>query len=247
MPACDRLPLKVAAVVLLTACGALVNAQTFVSELLPNAELREPVLQPGTLAQEPSVNLALHIEILSGDRGINVIKKKTAVRPVVEVRDRNNLPVAGAAVIFTSPSGGPSVVFVNGARSITVMTDSAGRATAVGLKPVNPGSFQVNVSASFHSQVASASISMTNALTMAAAAGLGGAVATGAGGAGLSTAVIVTIVAVAAGAAIGIGVGLSHHGSSPAASSTPTVTIGVGTGGTVGGPHLRRGWNSRHF
>jgi hypothetical protein len=235
--------------VLLVTFSVLANAQTYVSKLLPPPELLKPALQPGTLAQDPAANVGLHIEILSGDRGINIIKKKTAVKPVVEVRDRNNLPVAGAAVIFSSPSDGPSVVFLNGSRSITVITDSVGRATTTGLKPLNPGNFQIDVSASFHSQSAKTSIAMTNALTATAAAataaGVGGTVATGAGAGGLSTGVIVALVAVAAGAAVGIGVGLGHHGSTATTSTTTSVTIGVGTGGTVGSPHLKHGLNLR--
>lgn len=247
MFACRGASLRFVASVLLMTGGASANGQTYVSRLLPRPELLETVLQPGTLAQEPSPNSGLHIEIMSGDRGINIIKKKTAVKPVVEVRDRNNLPVAGAAVTFGSPSDGPSLIFVNGSRSITVTTDAAGRATTVGMRPVEAGNFQVNVSASFHSQTASATFSMTNvvnaAAAAAAAAAAGGTVASG-GAAGLSTGVIVAIVAVAAGAAVGIGVGLGHHGSSSAAAATttPTVTIGLGSGGgTVGTPHLRRG------
>jgi len=245
--------LKVGLAVFLMTWGvAFANAQTYVAKLLPRPELLKTVLEPGTLAQEPSPNGGLHIEIMAGDRGINIIKKKTAVKPVVEVRDRNNLPIAGAVVVFTSPSDGPSVVFANGARSITVTTDAAGRATTVGMKPVETGKFQVNVSASSHSQTATASISMTNVLNVAAAtaaAAAGGTVAAGAGGAGLSTGVIVAIVAVAAGAAVGIGVGLGHHGSSSTAPvSTPTVTIGLGSGGgSVGGPHLRHGWHTGNF
>lgn len=242
---------KVAAAVFIMTCGvALANAQTYVAKLLPRPDLLETVLEPGTLAQEPSLNVGLHIEIMSGDRGINIIKKKTAVKPVVEVRDRNNLPIAGALVTFSSPSDGPSVVFANGARSITVTTNAAGRATTVGMKPVETGKFQVNVSASFHSQTATASIAMTNVLTAAAAtaaAAAGGTVATGAGAAGLSTGVIVAIVAVAAGAAVGIGIGLGHHGSSTPAASTPTVTIGLGSGGSAGTPHLRHGSHAGNF
>jgi hypothetical protein len=249
---CKRWPRKAFGVVLLVASAALANAQTYVSKLLPNPELLQPVLQPGTLAQEPAPNGGLHIEIMTGDRGINIIKKKTAVKPVVEVRDRNNLPVAGALVTFTSPSDGPSLIFANGARSIEVTTDAAGRATTVGMKPVGPGHFQVNVSASFHSQTATASMSMTNVVNAAAAtaaAAAGGTVATGAGAATIPTGVIVAIVAVAAGAAVGIGVGLSHHGSSSAAATTtPTVTIGLGSGGgTVSAPHLKRGSRSGNF
>jgi hypothetical protein len=244
---------KKVAVVLLMTFSVLANAQTYVSKLLPSPELLTPALQPGTLAQDPAAqdpaaNVALHIEILNGDRGINIIKKKTAVKPVVEVRDRNNLPVAGAAVIFSSPSDGPSVVFLNGSRSITVITDSVGRATTTGLKPLNPGNFHIDVSASFHSQSAKTSIAMTNALTAAAAeaaAAAGGTVATGAGAGGLSTGVIVALVAVAAGVAVGVGVGLGHHSSSATTTPATSVTIGVGSGGTVGSPHLKHGLNLR--
>ncbi|MCZ0212083.1 hypothetical protein OZK63_42740, partial [Streptomyces sp. UMAF16] len=38
--------------------------------------------------------------IVRGDNAQNNIKKGRATRPVVEVRDRNNNPVAGVAVTF---------------------------------------------------------------------------------------------------------------------------------------------------
>lgn len=41
----------------------------------------------------------LHITVLEGEDGVNILKTKMAVKPVVEVRDRNNLPVSGAAVV----------------------------------------------------------------------------------------------------------------------------------------------------
>ncbi len=235
------LSLKIVAMLLTSFC-AVTWGQTHISRLLPRPELEKSMLEPGTLAEEPPDNTGLHILILNGDRGINIIKKKTAVKPVVEVRDRNNLPVAGATVTFTAPNDGPRVIFSNGSRSITVTSESTGRATIMGLKPLSVGKFQIGVSASFHSQVATATLSMTNALTSAAAAataaGVGGTVA--GGGAGLSTAAIVAIVAGLGGAAAaGAGVALSHHGSS--SSTTPTtITIGVGTGGGVSGPHFKR-------
>jgi hypothetical protein len=217
---------------LLTAFAALASAQT--SKLIPNPEMLRPMQQPGTVAAQPIAEGGLHIQILEGDRGVNIIKRKTAVAPVVEVRDRNNLPVAGAVVTFTVPSDGPSVVFLNGARSITVIAESNGQATTIGLKPVNVGNFQINVSATSQSQVANATIAMTNVLTAAAAAGVaGGTVATvGSGSGGLSAGAIGLIAGVAVAAAVGIAVGLAHHGG----SSTSTTTIGVGTG-TAGAPH----------
>ena len=63
----------------------MASAQTYISTLIPRPELLQPRIQPGTLAQDATADLGLHIEILKGDRGINVIKKKTAVTPVVEV------------------------------------------------------------------------------------------------------------------------------------------------------------------
>lgn len=222
--------------------AVIAAAQTPVSKLIFPPALLRPILQPGTLSQESAANNGLHIAILKGDRGVNIIKKKTAVQPVVEVRDRNNLPVAGAVVTFTSPSNGPGVVFMNGSRSITLVTGSNGQATVVAMKPVNPGGFQIGISSSFQGQAATATISMTNAMTAtaaaAAAAGVGGTVAAGAGAAaGLSAVAIGAIVGVAAAAAVGIGVGLSSHGSSSPTSTPSTTTIGGAGTPTVGPPH----------
>jgi hypothetical protein len=50
----------------------------------------------------------LKIVVIEGEGGVNIIDKKTAVRPVVEVRDRNDLPVAGVAVRFDGTRVGPS-------------------------------------------------------------------------------------------------------------------------------------------
>jgi hypothetical protein len=225
--------------------GTIASGQTTALRLIPGAELLRPMLQPGTLAQEPPAQSSapklnpwdsgLHIEILKGDRGVNIIKKKTAVTPVVEVKDRNNLPVAGVLVLFSSPSDGPSVTFLNGERSFSAMTDANGQAAATGVKPLNTGSFQLHVSASYQSETATATIEMTNFLT-AADASSGGSPGAASAGAGLSHTAILVIVGVAAAAAVGVGVGLSGHGSSSPSTST-TATIGAGSGGTVGAPH----------
>ena len=44
---------------------------------------------------------ALRVVVIEGEDAVNIIQQKTAVRPVVEVRDRNNLPVPGAMVTFS--------------------------------------------------------------------------------------------------------------------------------------------------
>lgn len=104
----------------------------------------------------------LRIVVIDGEDGVNVLKKKTAVRPVVEIRDKNNLPIAGATVVFFLPRGGASAKFASGAKEFSVLTDASGRATSAALEPVKKGTFQIGVRASYQGQTASTSITQTN-------------------------------------------------------------------------------------
>jgi len=229
-------PLRAFWCLLLTVTVA--RAQSPVAKLIPNPAMLRPILQPGTLADPPSGNAELRIQVIEGERGVNIIRKRSAVAPVVEVRDRNNRPAAGALVTFSAPDDGASVVFLNGSRSITVVAEADGRATTAGLLPVNVGGFQLSVAATYQSQAAMASITMTNVQSAADASGVekAGTVASTAapsvGGGGLSKGMILLIAGVAAAAAAGLAFGLTHHGS---AAKSPSATIGVGSG-TVGAP-----------
>lgn len=115
----------------------------------------------------------LNILILKGDGAINNIKSRTAREVIVEVRDENNKPVAGAAVVFLLPSAGPGVAAPGGASMVSTVTDSAGRAAARGLKP-NPqaGRFNIQVRANFQQLTGQAVVSQSTAI--AAAAGISG-------------------------------------------------------------------------
>lgn len=196
----------------------------------------------------------LKIVVLAGEDGVNIIKKKTAVKPVVEVRDKNDLPVAGAYVTFLAPNMGPGATFLHGAKSFSILTNASGKAIVPAMKPIGTGAFKISVSASFQGQTATAAISQANYMTAAAAqaagAGAGGAAGSGTGGAagaagaggaaagGMSTGLIVGIVAgvAAAGAVIGkvASGGGNNGGNTPAA---PHGTIGSGGPPTVGPPH----------
>ncbi|MBV8551430.1 MAG: hypothetical protein JOY54_09025 [Acidobacteriaceae bacterium] len=216
---------------ILSVLGILTGFQSqmlFGQQLVPGAvqsEQRESAAAPDLSS--------LKIVVIDGEDGVNIVKKKTAVQPVVEVHDKNNLPVAGIVINFTTPSMGPSAVFANGSRTLSLVTDSAGRAAVSGMHPVGVGAFHINVTANNQGQtVASTTIAQVNYATAAAAASAGAGGAAAAGG-GISTGVIVAIAAIAAAAAVGIGVGLSHGGSS---SSSPSGTIGGGTA-TVGAAH----------
>ncbi len=137
----------------------------------------------------------LQIVVLQGEDGVNIIKKKTAVKPVVEVRDRNNLPVAGATVVFLAPDSGPGVTFADGSRLFTTVTNASGRATVPSMKPVGVGTFKIKATANFDGQSATTAITQTNVIGavisgtvlaaiiagVAAAAGVAVAVATGGG------------------------------------------------------------------
>jgi len=72
-------------------------------------------------AQTPT-NAALKIVVISGEDAVNIIQQKTAVAPVIEVRDRNNLPVSGATVTFAVSGNGAT--FAGGAQTLTVKLDT---------------------------------------------------------------------------------------------------------------------------
>ena len=156
----------------------------------------------------------LRIIVIEGEGGVNIIQQKTAVGPLVEVRDRNNLPVPGAAVTFTI--GGPNAAFAGGVQTLTVTTNAAGQAAASSLNAIRGGAFQIQVQAVYQGQIATAAISQTNVATAAAAAQAGAGVGSGGGGASSGA---------SAGAAGGGGGGLS------------AVTIGI-IGAAVGGGAL---------
>ncbi len=150
---------------------------------------------------------ALKIVVLEGEGAVNVIQQKTVVAPLVEVRDRNDQPVAGAVVNFTIRRGRATFA---GARTLTVTTDAAGRAAAGGLAPSGSGALQIGATATFQGQTAAAvTIAQTNAMTVAEAAAASSAspgttsgASGGGGGGGMST----TMLAVVGGAAVAGGV-----------------------------------------
>ena len=167
------------------------------------------LLSAAVAAQSPG---GLTIVVIEGEDGVNIIQQKTAVRPIVEVRDRNNLPVPGAIVTF-SIEGGTAASF-GGASTVTVATNAAGQAAVTSLTPSAAGAFQIQVSAAFQGQVASATIAQTNVMTAAQAAAA--SAAGGSGGAGSGSA------GGSAGAAGGAGGGLS---------ATTVAVVGAGIAG----------------
>jgi len=208
---------------------------------------------PTLLAQSPSPQAnkvpRLDVVVLAGDGGVNIVKSKKAVMPVVEVRDQERRPVPGLAVTFLAPGSGPHVTFAYGSSTYSTVTDTNGRATVSAMTPVGQGEFKINVSATLQGQTATAVISQTNYLTVgaanAAAGGRGTPGATTAGGAtpashGISKTVIAVViagVAAGAGAAVALGKGGGGGSSTSTTPSSPTGTIGGTGSSTIGPPH----------
>jgi len=156
----------------------------------------------------------LKIVVVEGEGAVNIIQQKTAVAPVIEVRDRNDQPVSGAAVRFTIQKGKATF---NGARTLTLTTDSLGRATAAGLTPTGSGALQIGATATFQGQSAAIAIAQTNVVTAAQAA----AVASGAGaasGGGMSNVAVAGIVG-GAGAGVAGALVLSKRSDGASGSS----------------------------
>ncbi|MBI1354972.1 MAG: hypothetical protein GC160_11545 [Acidobacteria bacterium] len=182
------------------------------SALLVALSLRPDV----AFAQASTTAPKLKINILDGQGAVNNVKQRMAREPVVQVTDENDRPVGGALVTFALPQQGPSGIFSNGARSLTVTTDANGQA-ATGPITANSskGDFEIQVSASHEGQTATTTLNQTNI------------------GAGLSAATLGIIIgAVAAGAAIAI-IASTGGGNDSQTNRTTTITPG---GGTVTSP-----------
>src|ERR1700678_749766 len=124
------------------------------------------------IAEAKNAGPALNIVIVEGDGAINNIRQRTAREPIVQVEDENHKPVAGAAVIFALPGQGAGGTFAGGAHTLSVVTDSQGRAVARGFHPNTvQGQYQIHVTVSNNGQTANATISQSNAVVAGAAGG----------------------------------------------------------------------------
>lgn len=174
----------------------------------------------------------LKINILEGDGQVNLVRQRVASEPVVEVVDENNRPVAGAIVTFTLPTRGAGGSFLNGAKSVSLQTDAAGRAGTTGLQANQvEGAYKIRINASHQGRTARTTITQANSASGAAAAGAGVTV-----GGGIATKTLVTILVVAGAAAGGTAVALTQGGSSTGTPTSPRAGVSLGGSGTVGAP-----------
>ena len=171
----------------------------------------------------------INIVVLEGEGATNNVRQRAARDPVVRVEDENHKPIVGAAVVFTLPTEGATGEFANGAKSLTIMTDNQGQATAQSLK-MNPvaGKVPIHVNASYRGLTARTSITQFSVLPPGAKA------SSSSGGHGGLITVLVVLGAAAAGGGAYFATRSSNTVSTPQ-TTVPPIGITAGTGTIVGG------------
>jgi hypothetical protein len=107
----------------------------------------------------------LKIRVVDGEGAINNIQLGSGREPVIEVRDENDKPVAGAKVTFSLPERGPGGTFFGASRNLSLTTNEQGRAAGNGFRPnLQEGRFQIQVTAAAGDQTATAVINQSNIL-----------------------------------------------------------------------------------
>jgi len=199
---------------------------TFLLVLPSGAVAQTPVAPPQAIV--PSPPDPLKIFVLTGAGVSNFIPDRISKVVVVEVRDKNDLPVEGASVLFELPASGPGGYFANGEHARTVKTDLRGQAAVSFELSQDQGRFQIAVTATSGEHSGKVTISQANSLKIV-----------------LdekkqehqrwytSKKFLIIAAVVASGAAVGIILGT--RGSSTKTSSTPTIVITPGSP-TFGGP-----------
>jgi hypothetical protein len=177
------------------------------------------------LSQAQQEEPRLRIVVTSGQGTVNNIHSRTNPTPVVEVQDQDRKPLPGVPVVFFLPSQGPGGIFSNSSTTLTATTDSQGRAAARAIRfNDQTGSFDIRVTASYHGETATTTITETNVS--------GSSSANNGGGLGFGTKA--WIILAICGGAVAAGVLLATRGGSSKAGPPPIV-ITPGTP-TVGPP-----------
>jgi hypothetical protein len=115
---------------------------------------------PAARAQNPPTRI--DIVVVEGEGTTVAVRQHPAQDPSVRVEDDDHRPLANVAVVFTLPLSGASGEFGNGSKSLTVMTDQKGVATARGIRANDTaGKLQIYVTASFRGLRARGLINLT--------------------------------------------------------------------------------------
>jgi hypothetical protein len=163
----------------------------------------------------------MNIVVVEGEGAVNPVRNRQPRDIIVQVRDGNRNPVAGATVNFTLPVQGPGGEFLNGSRTLTVTSGEDGRATARGFRPNSaPGKVEIRVSASHDQETATVTVTQFN---MQVSRG------------GSNPGKWIALIGIIGGAAAGGAYAATRGSGSGAAAAPSIITITPGTG-AVGRP-----------
>jgi hypothetical protein len=186
-------------------------------------------------AQQQDAPAPFRITVLEGQGAINNIRDTVNRAISVQVEDENRTPLSGVSVTFFLPSDGPSGLFPNGSRVLTVFTDDKGVASSRAIRFNNQvGLMPVKVVASLFSQTVTSQVMQTN---VSSAASTRSSYVAAAGGPklaprGHSTKKILLFVVAA-----GVAGGAAYYFATRTKAPTASISIGSPTVGTptVGG------------
>jgi hypothetical protein len=176
-------------------------------------------LPPAAFAQ--NLPTRINIVVVAGEGASTAVRRRVTQDPAVRIEDDDQQPVAGVTVVFALPVSGTSGEFVNGSKTLAVVTDKAGLATAHGLKTNEiPGTLQIYVNASLNGLRARALINQI-------VEGVPGVSQAQPHGKSSNTWKWVLLgIAAAGGAAAGIYFGTRSSSNSPVSIGTGTVVFG---------------------
>jgi hypothetical protein len=173
---------------------------------------------------------SLHLVTVRGEGAAGRVRQRASEEPAVRVVDENEKPVSGAAVAFTLPTEGATGSFGNGSKTLTLITDSGGLASAQGLRFNQiPGKVPVHVNASYKGLTARTTIIQVSEAPAGYKPG-------GGGGKGKVIAILGVLAAAGGGGAY---YALSQNKSAPptANPTAPPSAIGITPGtGTIAPP-----------
>lgn len=105
---------------------------------------------PLTAAHAQTAVARINLVVVEGEGAATGPRQRVSRHPVIRVEDDDHRPLAGAAVVFALPVSGATGEFLNGSKTLTVVTDQDGLAGAPGLKTNDvAGKLPIYVTASY--------------------------------------------------------------------------------------------------
>ncbi len=173
-------------------------------------------------------NLPARIEIVvvEGQGVVSGARQRLAHDPVIRVEDDDHRSIVGATVSFALPLSGASGEFLNGSKTLTVITDKSGQAAAHGIRTNDvPGTLQIYVTATYRTLRARALINQVIEGVPPAARTPDFRTVKSSGGGKWKW----VLLGIAAGGGAGAGIYFGTHGGSPSPISINAGSVAFGS------------------